>query len=346
MLDVRGRIFCLIFLSVLCHLSSGICLAYAIEFQIPLACDIGKNCFIQNYVDEDPTPDYHDYKCGAMTYDHHTGTDFRLPDYVAMRAGIDVLAAADGRVERLRDGMPDINVRQIDGAVLKEKNIECGNGVAISHGGSWETQYCHMKKGSIAVKPGQIVKAGDKIGQVGLSGATEFPHMHFEVRNNGKVIDPFTGSEIGRRACDVNAGLENSLWNAAAREKLEYNPTALLSAGFATDEPKEEATLQGEYRAEKFPADAKALVFWAYMMGARKNDELVMQLTAPDGHVMLTKQAVFPRNRAVQFFYIESKPLTNYWLSGTYTGEVVMIRKSETGRKVIFDEKRKIVIEG
>src|SRR5687767_9768954 len=70
----------------------------------PLACELGRTCEIQHYVDRDPSPATKDYRCGLKTYDKHNGIDIRLLDMAAQRAGVAVLAAAPGRVARLRDG--------------------------------------------------------------------------------------------------------------------------------------------------------------------------------------------------------------------------------------------------
>ncbi len=342
-LSAECRVLSACFFSALCTLLSAPP-ANAIEFRIPIACDLGKDCFIQNYVDTSQTPgEYKDYKCGTMTYPHHTGTDFRLPDYVRMREGVDVLAAADGKVERLRDSVADISVRKIDQATIK--STECGNGVTINHGQSWQTSYCHMKRGSILVKPGQQVKAGEKLGQVGLSGDTEFPHVHFEVRHNGKVIDPFTQDQLGW-GCNTGSGLDHSLWLPPAREKLVYNPTALLSAGFAAGEPSEDAALDGEYNNLQFPPDAKFMVLWADMMGVQKDDELMIRITAPDGHEILSKQANFPKNKAVIFFYAGRKLLMNFWTPGIYKGRITLIRKTPDGAmNTVFDETRELKVK-
>ena len=48
--------------------------------ELPVACEIGKVCNIQNYFDHDPGPARMDYACGRLGYDGHDGTDIRLPD--------------------------------------------------------------------------------------------------------------------------------------------------------------------------------------------------------------------------------------------------------------------------
>ena len=64
---------------------------------------------------------------------------------------------------------------------------ECGNGVVIQHNDGFETQYCHMAQGSITVSTGQTC-CGHTLGKVGLSGQTQFPHLHVAVRKDGKVL--------------------------------------------------------------------------------------------------------------------------------------------------------------
>src|SRR5262245_52713649 len=67
-----------------------------ISFSLPIACEVGATCFIQNYSDNDPSPGARDYYCGDRTYDGHDGTDFRLPSLEEQQAGVNVLAAATG----------------------------------------------------------------------------------------------------------------------------------------------------------------------------------------------------------------------------------------------------------
>ena len=50
--------------------------AHALELRLPIRCDVGATCEIQNYVDLDPSPKARDYQCGSRTYDGHKGIDF------------------------------------------------------------------------------------------------------------------------------------------------------------------------------------------------------------------------------------------------------------------------------
>jgi murein DD-endopeptidase MepM/ murein hydrolase activator NlpD len=180
------------------------------KLAFPLACQSGQTCEIQHYVDRDPGPGVLDYRCGHRTYDKHGGVDIRILDMAAQQRGVDVLAAAPGKVARLRDGVPDVSVRTRGlGAVSGQ---ECGNGVVIDHGDGWETQYCHLAQGSVKVKVGDTVKAGTPIGRVGLSGQTEFPHLHITVRHNGQMVDPFAPN-VAMGTC---AAPGHSMWTPPA----------------------------------------------------------------------------------------------------------------------------------
>jgi murein DD-endopeptidase MepM/ murein hydrolase activator NlpD len=63
-----------------------------------------------------------------------------------------------------------------------------GNTVIIDHGNGTTTLYGHASK--LAVRAGQPVQAGQYIGNVGSTGFSTGPHLHFEVRKHGQPIDP------------------------------------------------------------------------------------------------------------------------------------------------------------
>ncbi|RLD50327.1 MAG: M23 family peptidase [Bacteroidetes bacterium] len=77
-----------------------------------------------------------------------------------------------------------------DGIVFRANNSHGGYGnvVKINHGFGYITVYAHMSK--ILVRPGQHVKRGDVIGLVGSTGLSEAPHLHYEVRINGRPVNP------------------------------------------------------------------------------------------------------------------------------------------------------------
>jgi murein DD-endopeptidase MepM/ murein hydrolase activator NlpD len=69
-------------------------------------------------------------------------------------------------------------------------NKTAGYSVLIGHGNGIQTRYYHMKQGSIVVRTGQKVSRGQPIGQIGATGYVTGPHLHFEVRVNGKSVNP------------------------------------------------------------------------------------------------------------------------------------------------------------
>ncbi|MBW1751776.1 MAG: M23 family metallopeptidase, partial [Deltaproteobacteria bacterium] len=58
----------------------------------------------------------------------------------------------------------------------------------IDHGHGIVTRYGHLKK--TLIKRGAAVKRGDVIANVGVSGRTTGPHVHYEVRLNGMPVNP------------------------------------------------------------------------------------------------------------------------------------------------------------
>ncbi|MEM7521208.1 MAG: M23 family peptidase, partial [Pseudomonadota bacterium] len=95
----------------------------------PVDCTLGQDCYIQQYMDRDEGPGVSDYRCRGLSYDGHKGTDFALPTLEAMHEGVNVLAAADGRVRGFRDGMADRLYSDETAAEIEGR--ECGNGVVL-----------------------------------------------------------------------------------------------------------------------------------------------------------------------------------------------------------------------
>jgi len=63
-----------------------------------------------------------------------------------------------------------------------------GNTIIIDHGSGMSTVYAHLSK--IHVRSGSRVRRGQKIGAIGSTGLSTGPHLHFEIRRNGKAINP------------------------------------------------------------------------------------------------------------------------------------------------------------
>ena len=112
----------------------------------------------------------------------HDGID------LSVGQGTPVLAAGDGVVSEVRRSGKGL-----------------GNIVEITHDGGYVTVYAHLE--DIVVRKGERVKAGKKLADVGISGNSFAPHLHYEVRRDGKVLDPvnfffatFTPEEYTRAA--------------------------------------------------------------------------------------------------------------------------------------------------
>lgn len=304
--------------------------------QFPAACEAGIECVVQNYFDHDPGSAARDYACGSLVYDGHKGTDIRLPDLRWLERGVKVVAAASGRVRAVRDGMSDVSVREIGKAALKGR--EAGNSVVIEHGDGWETQYAHMRRGSVRVRPGQQVVAGDELGEIGLSGNTEFPHLHFEVRRDGVAVDPFTGPGV-HDGCGTGP---TPLWSAAALAALPYRPGGLLSSGFAAAAPSTPSIDAGTVPVPG--DDPPALVFWAKAFGLRTGDRELLTLTGPDGRLLAERRATLPGNKAKWIAYAGRKRPDGGWSPGLYRGEYRVLRTIGEREEKIVEVRRDLLL--
>ena len=307
---------------------------HAFRLALPLDCKFGETCFIQQYLDHDPSPGMKDYRCGAMTYDGHDGVDLRVPSMAAQQKGVSVLAAAAGVVKAVRDGVADVNVRVIGlGSVAGQ---ECGNGVVIAHDGGWETQYCHLAKGSVRLRDGERVETGTPLGLVGLSGQTEFPHLHFSVRHNGATVDPFAAGATD--AC----GASNPLWSDTAEDALAYHATSVINFGFA-DEPLSVADVElGRVDGMLPTAGSPALVAFIRAIGLKAADVPAFTLKGPGGEVLAHNETQpLDSNMAERFMFVGKRKMTAEWPRGTYEAEFTIRRDGATAlsRRFSFELK-------
>lgn len=291
--------------------------AEGFSVSVPIDCDLTETCYIQQYVDRDPGPEAVDFQCAELTYDGHKGTDFALPTRAMMMEGVAVLAAAPGRVKALRDGMDDIGFTSATASSIEGR--ECGNGIVIAHGDGWETQYCHMRRGSISVTEGQQVDRGDPLGLVGQSGRAQFPHVHLSVRRNGQVVDPFDPD--GELSCDTP---EAHLWD----QLPPYRAGGILDLGFADHVPAYDTVKAGTVPQDKLGTDAAALVVFGLTFGTRKGDVLRLRLDGPDA-VVVTQDIEMDKPQAQSFRAVGKKRRAAAWPAGTYTGTVSLLREGE-----------------
>jgi murein DD-endopeptidase MepM/ murein hydrolase activator NlpD len=300
------------------------------QFAQPIDCTLGKDCFIFHYFDRDPSPAAVDFGCGRQTYNGHDGIDFGIPDETAMAKGVAVTASAAGKVLRVRDGVVDRRL-QNDTDKANIAGTECGNGMVIDHGGGWEAQYCHLRKGSVVVKPGAQVAKGAVLGMVGTSGMTSFPHVHVTFRYQGKVVDPFVGPDA-KLGCNVT---RNPIWD----KPIDYIPTGLIRAGFAAKPPDMNAIWQGQFSETKLPVNSPALLFWVQSYGVLKGDREQYQLFAPNGQIIATQTKEIKAPSRAWLGYIGKRNSTNSPLSpGVWRAEYRLTR----GDRVLTQVKREV----
>lgn len=293
------------------------------RLAFPVACEVGKSCEVQNYMDHDPGPGVKDYRCGTNTYESHSGVDIRVQDMAAQGAGVDVLAAAAGRVARLRDGVADVSVKAAGAAAVNGQ--ECGNGVVIDHGGGWETQYCHLAKGSVKVKVGDEVAAGTPIAGIGLSGQTEYPHVHVTVRKDGAVVDPFA-PQLAAGACEA-ASPGQGLWTAEAAKAMAYKTGAVLNAGFANAPVSMESIEAGGLPA---PTAQTPLVAYIRAINLHGGDVQELTLKDPQGAVLASSRLhPLDRAKAQYMAFVGKKAPAAGWAPGRYEATYVVRRNGQ-----------------
>jgi murein DD-endopeptidase MepM/ murein hydrolase activator NlpD len=173
-------------------------LAYFDHMFPTVDTDRPDNRFVVNYLGH-----------GDVQYDGHDGHDFYFPD---QPIGTYILAAAGG---------------------IAHASTHRGNGVWIEHPGGYVTVYWHLDKfasifrGKVDNGRGVPVRAGDLIGSSGKTGfVVGSPHLHFEVRHNGRQVDPYGWYGPGDDPCVAYAACEASvwLWRADLGGEFDFTP--------------------------------------------------------------------------------------------------------------------------
>ncbi len=302
-------------------------------FGLPLVCPKGAICPIQQFVDLDPRPGARDPWCGTKTYDGHKGTDFRILSMRDVTRGVEVVAMADGVVKAARDGMADqlVSTDQDREAVSSR---ECGNGLILDHGDGFETQYCHMRQGSLRLKPGATVRKGDVLGFVGASGLAAFPHVHVTLRRDGEVTDPFTGLTAGE-ACathDAGASPKGLLDDKAMTALVAPDLPTVLSVGFA-DGPISDKQLASVGIPNPPGKSSQALVGYIWAINLSKGDRFTLRIEK-DGQVF-TDQTTDPLDRS-KAVYVAFSGKKGAPTAGRYRLEAGIVRD---GKRIASESK-------
>jgi murein DD-endopeptidase MepM/ murein hydrolase activator NlpD len=135
---------------------------------------------------------------GPITSQYSRSRFHPLLQFFRAHKGIDVAAASGTRI-----------VAPAAGRVLSvDRHLGYGLVVDVGHSGGVITRYAHLQRA--LVKDGDSVAAGQAIAQVGMSGLTTGPHLHFEVLVRGRSVDPikFLASTHDSSGAAIRAFLE------------------------------------------------------------------------------------------------------------------------------------------
>jgi len=253
-------------------------------FTAPLAGAPMAELFYGAYLDHDPGGGVRDHACGLKAYDGHRGVDILLRNFQVQDSGVAVIAAADGTVTWVSDGL-------FDRSTTWDGTSGFGNAVEISHPGGLSTIYGHLRRGSVAVTQGQSVQRGALLGLVGSSGRSNWPHLHFEVRKGGVSVDPFAGE------CSST----KSLW----ADQLAYQDAFMVTDAGLTDQPATRSVLlERPPTLGAFPLNAAGFRFWLQVAN-QPAAQVRYELRAPGGALREAIQLQVPATFSMRHLVLD-----------------------------------------
>ncbi|MDR2558928.1 MAG: peptidoglycan DD-metalloendopeptidase family protein [Oscillospiraceae bacterium] len=144
---------------------------------------------------------------------HYVTYGFMAPEYGSPHKGMDIvpgavgvesdiLAITDGIIESVKDTVSR-TIPLTPASNWKLPDV-LGNFIVIRHSERFTSRYCHLKYGSIKVKTGSRIKAGQVIATIGNTGLSSAPHLHFEISEGNTRINPlpFLMGEAKLKATD------------------------------------------------------------------------------------------------------------------------------------------------
>lgn len=119
------------------------------------------------------------YEEEGVAYDEREAWDFTAPE------GTPVMAAADGTVaDVVANAEAEWHGLDVPPPEVMPPDGMDGNRVVLRHANGEHSRYCHLKAGSVRVRPGDRVRKGDVIAALGNTGWSEGPHLHFTVHRD------------------------------------------------------------------------------------------------------------------------------------------------------------------
>jgi hypothetical protein len=291
--------------------------ALAIELDFPLNCKLGVNCWIsdlQSHLLQKNKNKEVDFLCKSKTYPGNIGTAFATRRNDHMNNSVEVISPINGRVKSVKDGINDISINEIDRQ--SPVSDKCGNFVILVQD-DFEIELCHLKKNSITVKVNDEVKVGQNIGQVGLSGATEYPHLHVNLRKikaNKKYVevDPFYGEQ---KECGLTP---KSLWtNPQQMEKQAAKTGIIYNYGFAFNEIVAEEVRLWQKNNVTQPPTPNSIIGFVDIFSVNAGDKISLKIVDEMGKELASKTKEFNQYQNRYFIYV-SKPLNGQKLRGQY----------------------------
>lgn len=138
----------------------------------------------------------------------HTGVDLAAPRGELVRAPADGIVVSAG------------------------SNGGYGLMVELRHPNGYTTRYAHLNEIDPGVSIARIVRRGDRIGRVGMTGRATGPHLHYEVRRRGQPIDPMSLDARANLGSRVQAGAEWSQQQRLVTTLLARTPTMNAGPGY------------------------------------------------------------------------------------------------------------------
>jgi len=246
--------------------------AAALELQFPVSCQLNENCWIISSDEK--------------------GTDIVIKSLLDIEKGVPVLAAQDGTVILVKND-------------IKNKTFY-GNSVVIQHTNGWKTIYSHLKPNSINLKKGDFARKGSQIAELGMSGKTDFPLLHFVVFKGDKFFPPS--------------------WDSLIKDDLKVSDIVIANIGISTTNPDIKSIKKGDYEGLELLNDSPSLYMWAYGFKFKTGDFLKFSLKNPDNEKILDKVVKVNGDFKETFFSVEKPKEAENWKTGTYTAKLEFIR--------------------
>lgn len=313
------------------------------DLIIPIEGTYGIDYIIVNY------PDWHiddgpvlvedgilrDHLCGSKTYDGHQGTDFVISGFPQMDLGVNVLAIESGEIIHVTEDLFD---RETDGII----EYGLGNYVGIYHPVSnTYSYYAHLKTNSVIVEVGNLVIAGQIIAQVGSSGNSTDPHLHFELWNPGELTDP----TIDPWGIPCDSG--SSLWNSPPTYDTSYT---MWDYGFVNYDSVKNFIPSTWYSFKKrldpktnFTTEDPFFTFWALQYGLKIGDQTKIEWFDPNGDLYSTTTTTYTTQDWWFHYYnnsIPRPPLSKQgiWEVRYYYNDSLVVDKSVNYGNLNIDE--------